>query len=192
MTRIAGVIIVVIGPTVVMALLAGAVIDIYRTKCMDGCDVAGQFDTSRPLGWGLLLTGILLVVSVVTLVGLPRIVRYRVWMPVVPTYMVLGVSIIAVVGAVALTAAPATWSPSDQQIRALLTVFFVLLLAFSATSVLALRLPAPAPADLAAGVAAGVSVQRPPMTENENRGDGEIAPYMETANAPQTSAGSEA
>jgi hypothetical protein len=143
MTRTAGVIVVVIGPTVVMALLSGAVIDIYRTTCGEACDVGAQFAVSRPLGWGLLLTAILLVVSVATLLGLPRLVPYRAWMPVVPTYMVLGVSIIAVIGAVALTSAPATWSPSDGLIVALLTTTFALLLAFSATSVLALRMPVP-------------------------------------------------
>jgi hypothetical protein len=141
MTRTAGVIVVVIGPTVVMALLSGGVIDLYRATCRNSCDVGSQFAVSRPLGLGLLLTGILLVVSVVTLLGLPRLVPYRAWMPVVPTYMVLGVSILAVVGAVALTSAAPTWSPSSGLINALLTVTFALLLAFSATSVLALRMP---------------------------------------------------
>jgi hypothetical protein len=55
--------------------------------------------------------------------------------------MVLGVSVVAVAAAVALTAAPPNWVPSEAQVAAMIWGAFAVLLAFSSTSALALRLP---------------------------------------------------
>lgn len=148
MTQTAVVIVGVIGPTIVMALIAGAVIDLHRLGCASvPCDLAPEYALSRPLGWGLFLTGILAISSLAIRLWLPRLLPFRTWMSVVPTYMVLGVSIAAIVGAVVLTAMPSDWRPANGPVMALLTITFLLLLAFSTASVLALRLPHKAPTE---------------------------------------------
>jgi hypothetical protein len=127
----------VAGPTVSMLLLSSTALDIFFYRRGKNSDAFSQLPASKPFGFGLILTVILLAasVSVYKLFANKCFTSER-WLA-LPSILVLSVSLLAALAAVLLLLQPVKFKPHDALVIVILSAAFMLMLTFSALTAIA-------------------------------------------------------
>jgi hypothetical protein len=131
------VIVGVVGPAVALVLVDTAVLDIYHYRCgfyspSSTCNEAAQLRPDHPYGFGLSLTLLGFIVSMVVLF------RFRkppatipMWVPTVTGSIILGAAVMSVAGIVLMTPMPANSVPPDGLLYVLLVVVSLMMVTIS-------------------------------------------------------------
>jgi hypothetical protein len=131
-----------IGPTICMALIASAALDLDVARCTANaksperveeiCRGAERVTLNSPYGLALLFTILIALISLILLFWFRRsAAQSRHWIPLVIAWIILAAAIITVGVNVYLTAQPKDYLLSDVALRVMLIVTFLTLCCFS-------------------------------------------------------------